>query len=151
MGRPRIWEAMASFAAVVGCYWLYWFLAVPLVEPTVAEKAGTLTPEEMVADARTDITAQQREVGKFFPADSWEQQGPAIWQSDAMGMRLLFKTFTPKPDGTVEFRPCTLMLFPKQNGKPSTERPIIMRAPAGMDVKFDKKVGPKTDWSAAQV
>lgn len=129
-------QALVSFAVVLVCYWVYWFAAVPLIEPGVEERTTARTPEDVIQQARTDVTARQREVARYFQPGDWEADKPAIGQSGQM--RLLYKTIKPRGDGTVELRPCTLMLFPKGGSGPP--RPIIMRAVNGADISFDQRI-----------
>lgn len=131
-------QALASFAAVVGCYGLYWLIVVPLIEPGVEDRSLDIASEDQIDAARGDVSLRQREVARYFSPDDWEANQPAIWQSHEM--RLLFKTISPKPDGTVELRPCTLMFFSKNDGGSSPARPIIMRAVEGADIRFDKPI-----------
>jgi hypothetical protein len=132
-------QSLASFAAVVACYWVYWLVAVPWIEPSLETRATAKTSEEIIREAREDVTARQREVAQYFAPGDWETDKPAIWQKGQM--RLLYKTLEPKPDGTVELRPCTLMFFSKNPGTPAAPtKPIIMRAVEGADIKFDQRI-----------
>ncbi len=131
-------QALVSLAVVLVCYWLYWFIAVPIIEPGLEDRvAEGGVSDEQIESARVDVTLRQREIAQYFGPDDWEANSPAISQSGQI--RLLFKTLTPKPDGTVELRPCTLMFFPKAAADGSA-RPVIMRAVAGADVRFDQPV-----------
>ncbi|MEX0676867.1 MAG: hypothetical protein WD063_07310 [Pirellulales bacterium] len=130
-------QALASFAAVVGCYWLYWLVAVPLIEPGVEDRPVDVASQEEIDAARGDVTSRQREVARYFSPDDWEADKPTIWQSGEM--RLLFKSVRSNPDGTVKLRPCTLMFFPKSGGS-SPAKPVIMRAVQGADIRFDEPI-----------
>ena len=119
-------QAVIWFAAVVAGYWLYWLIAVPLIEPGVDERSTAAVSQAQIDEARADVSARQRDVARYFSPDDWEANKPAIWRSGQM--RLLYKTIEPQSDGTVALRPCTLMFFPDRGG---TSQPVIMRAMEG--------------------
>ena len=139
--RPSRWalarQSFVSLAVVLASYWMYWFIAVPLIEPTVDDEVAQVTSEERVGAARDTVTVRQRELAQYFSPDDWEAKDPAIWQSGQM--RLVFQKLEPQADGTVELQPCTLMFFPKTND-PGPPRPIIMRAVEGAVVQFDERI-----------
>ncbi len=141
-GRPSRWmlarQSFVSLAVVLCCYWMYRFLAVPLIEPNADERVSVSTSEERLGAARETLTVRQRELAQYFAPDDWEAKDPAIWQSGQM--RLLFGTLAPQQDGTVELRPCTVMFFPKSAAGSSAVRPIIMRAVEGAVVEFDERI-----------
>jgi len=130
-------QTLVSLAVVLVGYWMYCLLVVPLIEPTVEEHVAETVSDQQIEEARADITRRQADLAQYFHPGDWEAQGPAIWQSGKV--RLLFKTMTPTPDGTVELRPCTLMFFP--DARPGTKaRPIIMRTTEGANIQFDEKI-----------
>ena len=132
-------QVASSFVAVVALYWVYWLIAVPLIEPGVEYQAVEPPSELEIEQARQEVNSRQLEIAKYFPPDSWELDHPAVWQSDQT--RLLFKTLTPLKDGTVELRPCTLLFFPKDGaGGAASNRPIILRAVEGANVRFDEAI-----------
>ncbi len=132
----RTGQIASSFAAVLVVYWLYWLIAVPLIEPNVERQTTTArVTDEQIERARQDVSSRQRDVAQYFPADAWEQQNPAILESGQT--RLLFKTMRPLPDGTVELHPCTALMFSKND--PSAQ-PIILRALEGANVQFDQRI-----------
>lgn len=136
----RTGQVASSFAAVVCAYFLYWLIAVPLIEPGLEPTTAIRATEADVEAARNAVGARQREMAKFFPAGSWELSNPAIWESERA--RLLFKNLRPLPDGTVELAPCTVLFFPK-NAAADTDAanpPIIMRAVEGARVRFDEPI-----------
>jgi lipopolysaccharide export system protein LptA len=134
-------QCFVSFAAVLACYWMYWFIAVPLIEPIAEERVVQNVTEEQVGEARVDVSLRQRELAQYFSPDDWEAKSPAIWQNDQM--RLLFGKLTTNPDGSVVLEPCTLMFFPKGSNEASG-RPIIMRTGRGAIVQFDERIVVRT-------
>ena len=130
-------QCFVSFAAVLACYWVYWFVAVPLIEPIAEERVAQTVTEEQVGEARIDVSQRQRRDAQYFNPEDWEAKSPAIWQNDQM--RLLFGKLTTNPDGSVMLEPCTLMFFPK-GPTTASGRPIIMRTERGAIVRFDERI-----------
>lgn len=139
-GMARAWQVVASFCGVFAVYWIYWLIAVPLIEPNIEAEVVTHPTEQQIDDARNAVNNRQQNVAQFFAEGAWELDKPSVWQNDQT--RLLFKTLTTRPDGTVELRPCTVLLFPKGAPieGPSAPHPIILRAPAGANVRFDQPI-----------
>ena len=114
-------QVASSFAAVVVC------LLALLADRGSADRAGPRGKHARRGRRDEEIEAarnarQQRGSAtwpSYFPADSWELNNPAIWESDQT--RLLFKNLRPLADGTVELKPCTLLFFPK-NPRPNRPR-----------------------------
>src|SRR3954453_8217788 len=125
----RAGQAGSAFVAVLAAYLLYWLIAVPLIEPTLEEKPIPRATDSQINAAQETVSVRQRDVAQYFAPDSWELKNPAIWESERS--RLLFKTLSPLPDGSVELKPCTMVFFSKSSGKEKeseARRPIIMRA-----------------------
>lgn len=138
-GMALTGQVASSFVAVVLVYWVYWFVAVPLIEPSLEERVTTPVTEEEIREAQQKVSSRQRDVAQYFGEGCWELDSPAVWQSDQT--RLLFKTLTPKPDGSVELMPCTVLFFPKAGAAAQqSTKPIIMRAVEGAIVKFDQPI-----------
>lgn len=129
-------QAFVGFATVLACYWGYWFLAVPLIEPNVDERVTQTASDEQIERARNDITVRQRELARFFNPEDWEAKGPKFINSGQM--RVLFDRLTTRRDGTLELEPCTLLFFPRENPQDQGQ-PVIMRT-AKATLKFDKPV-----------
>ncbi len=139
-GRPTRWamfrQAFVGFATVLGCYWVYWFLAVPLIEPNLDERVTQTVSDEQIERARGDITVRQRELARFFNPEDWEAKGPKFINSGQM--RVLFDKLSTRRDGTLELEPCTLLFFPRENPQDQGQ-PVIMRT-AKATLMFDKPV-----------
>jgi hypothetical protein len=129
-------QAFVGFAAVLACYWVYWFLAVPIIEPNVDERLTQSVSDEQIERARTDVTVRQRELAKYFEPDDWEAKGPKFINSGQM--RVLFDKLNTRPDGTLELEPCTLLFFPREDPQ-DPGQPVIMRT-AKATLKFDQPV-----------
>jgi len=129
-------QAFVGLATVLGCYWVYWFLAVPFIEPNLDERVMQTVSDEQIERARGDITVRQRELARFFNPEDWEAKGPKFINSGQM--RVLFDKLNTRRDGTLELEPCTLLFFPRENPQDQGQ-PVIMRT-AKATLMFDKPV-----------
>lgn len=129
-------QAFVGFAAVLACYWTYWFLAVPLIEPNVDQRMAQSVSDEQIERARTDVTERQRELARFFNPEDWEAKGPKFINSGQM--TVLFDKLATGRDGTLELEPCTLLFFARENPQQQGQ-PVIMRT-AKATLRFDKPV-----------
>lgn len=137
-------EVIGWFAGVVCTYWLYWLIAVPLIEPGVEPEMVTRASEQQLRAAREAPSARKQALAQYFPPGSWELDNPAIWETDQT--LLLFKSPTPRPDGTVDLEHCTLLFFPRarEEQESAPVRPVVMRASEGAQLKFDQPIVLKT-------
>ncbi len=145
--RPRTvrsGEIIGWFVGVFCTYWIYWLVAVPLIEPgiepeTVSRYSAASTGGEAPTQSQRKLALAQ-----YFAPGSWELDNPAIWETDQT--LLLFKKPDPQPDGTVKLQHCTLLFFPREgDGATLAEpRPIIMRTEHGASLKFDQPIVLKT-------
>jgi hypothetical protein len=130
-------QAVGSLVAVLALYWLYWLIAVPLIEPSLAPETVTRASEADIARARAAPSARKQALEKYFPPGSWELANPAIWENGQT--LLLFKDAVPAAHGQIKVRYCTVLFFPPtRNPAELVEpRPVIMRAPAGATIQFE--------------
>ena len=144
--RPRVvrvGEVVGWFAGVVCTYWLYWLIAVPLIEPGIELAAANFSSQDDAVAARQAKSARKQTLERYFPPGSWELVNPAIWETNQT--LLLFKDPKPLPDGTVELEHCTLLFFPQpRNDEDADVQPIVMRAAEGATLKFDQPIVLKT-------
>ena len=130
----RLARSTAGLAIVTAAYWLYAFLAVPLLEPQVGR--GKQMPVE---DATARSPSVDLGLAQLFPEGAWERQTPKVLESDSV--TLLLKDYAPLPDGRVEIRPCTLLFHshgpwdPSQVDRPM---PIILQPSGGAILEFDE-------------
>ncbi|HEV3136963.1 MAG TPA: hypothetical protein VGZ26_03650, partial [Pirellulales bacterium] len=132
----RAGQVISSFAIVVVFYWLYWLIAVPLVEPSVEQEPVARTSDEDIRKAKVASRSRTLAVSKYFAEGRWELKDPAIWESDQT--QLLFKSLQPQPDGKVRLHPCTVVFFPKNRDE--TTQPIILQADEGAIMEFDQPI-----------
>ncbi len=136
-------QVVASLAAVFAAYWLYALLVVPLIEPGVEQEAIAHASEQQIQKARQATSVTQHTLARFFPPGSWELDNPAVWESDQA--MFVFKPPKRLPDGRLELRWCTLLVFPKNAGERTTTevQPMVIRAADGAVLQFDQPVAPQ--------
>jgi lipopolysaccharide export system protein LptA len=123
---------------VLGAYWLYALLAVPLIEPAAAgPQPGSAGDRREVARRINDRLGELQEL---VPPEARAQlKTPLIIESD--DFRLLLQEYKPQGDGRVTIKPCVLVYTPgisKENGSPKP--PIVLYAPAGAVMVFDQPI-----------
>jgi hypothetical protein len=143
-GAVGIGEVVAWLGGVVCAYWMYWLIAVPLIEPGIEPESASYASADDVRAAYAAQSARKQALAAYFPPGSWELDNPAVWETDQT--LLLFKTPKPLADGTVELRYCTLLYFPRARGEAdlTKARPIVMRASEGATLRFDEPIVLKT-------
>jgi len=121
---------------LVVAYATYAWLAAPLLEPppAVAVANPPITPDRMPAPPADDIL-------DLFPPDAWERTGAKKIETEQC--TLLLKDYQPTADGRLELKPATLIFYAASEkdaaGKiKSKGRPIVLRAPQGAVLQFDK-------------
>lgn len=135
-------RTVGSFVAVVAAYWVYALVAVPLIEPTVRARERSQVTQN--ATANQEDAAEQLARQQLFPPGSWELEGPKVLETERG--KLLFQDYKPLDDGRrMEVTPCTLISQTAgreaADGKPaSPPRPIVMRAPQGAVLIFDRPI-----------
>ncbi len=130
---PRLTRFITSFAAVLGAYWLYVLVAVPLIEPAAA---GHHDAADGHRGAARRIDNRLGELQQLVPPEARAQlQTPWIIESD--DFKLLMQKYTNRDDGRVMIEPCVLIYTPgssKENAAPKP--PIVLYAPAGAMMVF---------------
>ncbi len=122
-------DCLVGLAILVLLYGFYEVALVPWIEPAHAR--------HVPAHVRDDATATPllpAEIAELFPEGSWERQSPRVLSTS--GGIVLFQTNESRADGRMWIRPCTLILqSPRATSK---DRPVIVRAPAGASLRFDR-------------
>ena len=124
---------------VLVSYWAYAVVAVPLIEPpTNRYESGPLSDDER-RDAGQQVDRRLAELEGLFPPGSWELNSPQILESDRV--KLLVPEYENRPDGSVKFPRCTIILTPNAPEADSAERKrrtVILQAADGALLKFDQ-------------
>jgi hypothetical protein len=135
----RRW-AIATIVIVLA-YATYVTFAAPLLEPPHVVKGGPGSTPAAPVQATVD-SDERRQLMALFPEDAWERQAVKIIETEQC--TLLLKDYHPTEDGRLELKPCTLVFYvaqkgaPPVNGRPAKGRPIVLRAPQGAILQFDR-------------
>lgn len=138
MRRKR--NIAAAFATVAGLYLAYAAAVVPLVEPR-SVRAEEQFSKGSFAGAESAIQNRIRALDPFFPPGSWELQNPKILENGQA--KLLFREYRNLGGGRLEITPCTVIYTPGAPNATAEEKrakAIIMQAPEGAELLFDKPV-----------
>ncbi len=140
---PKLTRFITSFAAVLGTYWLYVLLVVPLIEPAAAGPQNGAAGESRRGAARR-INNRLGELQQLVPPEARAQlQTPWIIESD--DFKLLMQKYTNRDDGRVMIEPCVLIFTPgssPENAEPKP--PIVLYAPAGAMMVFGRPLDLRT-------
>lgn len=130
-----------------GAFWIYAQLIAPLIEgESRVVRAAPPTHFGDQPDFREDLKG-------LLPADGWEWEPCTILQTKQG--KILFEDNRVLNDGSVELKPLTMILYPK-GSEASTEDnenqalPIVLRAPQGARLKFEKAMTVNSDLGELQ-
>lgn len=132
---------VSAFAIVWIAFGGYALLAVPRIEPSVRLRT-TDASYDAPQDTTTGLMQQHREkVEHLFPPGSWQLQNPKVLETEHG--TLVFKDYKPLPDGRMELKPLTLIVYAGSNtqGK-APPRPLLLDAPDGAILQFDAATDP---------
>ncbi len=140
---PKLIRFITSFAAVLGAYWLYALIAVPLIEPAAAGPHGGRRGDSRRGAARR-ISSRLGELKKLVPPEARAQlETPWIIESD--DFKLLMQKYTNRDDGRVMIEPCVLIYTPGSSQKNAEPKPpIVLYAPAGAIMVFSRPLDLRT-------
>jgi len=127
---------ITALAVLLACFGVYTFAAAPWFEPPpVPRKTAPVATFPVQNSARRD-----RDFASLFEPGSWELGNPKIVENP--DCTLLIQDYKPLDDGRMELRPCTLIFYlPADEADPATppvRRPVVMRAPQGAILQFDR-------------
>jgi lipopolysaccharide export system protein LptA len=134
----RFVHAAVSFAVVLTVYLIYARVAVPLIEPSIAVPSGTSAGDNPFEPGDDQSVAQWE---KLFPPGVLDLKKSKVLKNDKV--ILLLEKYKNLDDGRVQLEPCT-MIFPYDGPADDEDqrlrRSIILRAPKGAILKFDKPI-----------
>jgi hypothetical protein len=140
MPASRLGRTAISLLAVVGAYLVYSMLVVPLIEPRRESSARTPHRPAEPPAAEDEFRTMLREL---FPPDSWEAANPLILRNEQSA--LLFQEFQQAPNREVSLFPCSVVLSPEtENDAKESRAPIVMQAPQGAVLRFDRPLDLRT-------
>ena len=128
-----ITRTFTSFLIVLVVYGIYAVLAAPWVEPRIEARAPDPNPDP--DSFRRDHVLEK--YTKYLPAGSWELNSPRVLRTQ--GAIVLWQRNETLPDGSLELTPCTVIYDSAAKEESQHEnRPIVMQAPEGARLRFDK-------------
>jgi hypothetical protein len=130
----RIRDYVTALAVVLAAYLLYAQTVAQLIEP-----APIVRPQSTAAAPAPPT--RMNPYAHLFQEGDWELNQPKILETS--GGTLLFQEYHPLEQGRLEIRPCTLIIYSRENqdGELSQSgRPIIMRANESAVLEFDNEL-----------
>ena len=123
----------ASLAVVLTAMAAYALGVAPWIEPPPIVR-NPITGDSLPNVKATDPTREL--IDRIFSPEAWERRdNPKIVETESC--TLLVKDYKPTSDGKLELMPCTLIFFASAEGN-RPRRPIVLQAPAGAFIQFDK-------------
>jgi hypothetical protein len=123
----------AAFTVMLTLMTAYALGIAPWLEPEPAvRRRGDLAASgvpERIGPTAVDLAA-------LFSPGSWELDNPKIVETESC--ILLVKDYRPTTDGKLELNPCTLVFLAQPEGENGPRRPIVMQAPQGAVLQFDR-------------
>ncbi len=133
----RLKNAAWTFTIVTGLFLAYNWLAVPWIEPSSGRRHSLLAHLIGAASGSHHRLRAARLEGLFSEGD-WELDSPIVLETDR-GL-LLIGDYQDREDGSLELKPCTMILFasPRENPRPDPADCLVLRSPGGAVVRFDQ-------------
>jgi hypothetical protein len=131
----------AALALLLAAFGIYYLAVPPWLEPP---PVGRHVPGERQAQVQRPAGVEA-DLARLFPADAWERD-PKTKVVETSQCILLVRDYLPTADGRLELKPCTVVFYAgSEAGEPAgnepapgSRRPIILQAPAGAVLHFDK-------------
>ncbi|MCH7752027.1 MAG: hypothetical protein IH898_07730, partial [Planctomycetes bacterium] len=140
----RLTHAAIAFAMTVVVYQAYVLLAVPFIEPTLANRPSeqSIDPGEM-PPPRTAPHKHRELLAAYFPVGHWTLTEPpkTIETGNAM---IVLDDYQPRDDGQVRVTKCVILFFPRprERGEPPPRDAVVLEAPHGAVLQMDDAVRP---------
>lgn len=138
--KRRAMTAGLAGMITLASYAVYAVTVVPFLEkasPETARDGGDFVPSPK-PDSLGPIDDRFRQ---WFPeADSWEHQNPVMIETPQA--IVLFRTYKSSRGGIVRLNPCSVVMLSGDSDAPPAQRireALVLRAPEGADLKFDKE------------
>ena len=142
----RLLHSSAMFAAIVVAYQVYVLAAVPWIEPPlVVKKTQPVTPPNYDVGGKS-VTKYQRILAAYFPHDHWSQtRPPKVIENETGSVMFVLDDYERHDDGRVDLTHFALLIFPtpRQQSVTPPRDAIILEAPQGARLQFDKNFHPE--------
>lgn len=142
-GLSPFLRVVASFLAVLAGYTTYALAVVPWLEPPLQARPTVDIAPEAIELARTAVERQRAQLRTWFRDGDWELDSPKVLETP-QGI-VLVKDYRHLAAGRIEIRPCTIIFLPPadkptENEETRRRRAVVLRAPEGALLEFDKAV-----------
>lgn len=128
-----------TLSAVAGAFLVYSQVAVRFIEPP-ADQRRSLMSSVVNAASNTARKLRAARLESLFSKGDWELDNPMVVETDK-GM-LLIRDYRSRPDGGLELKPCTLILYDASAEREGAERSrhcLVMRSAQGAVLRFDQE------------
>ncbi len=142
----RILHSTATLAAIIVAYQAYVLTAVPWIEPTLAWSAVSEVSDDEVERAGDSVTRYQRVLAAYFSRDHWSQtRPPKVIENETGSVMFVLDDYHRHDDGRVDLTHFALLMFPtpRQQSVVPPRDAIILEAPQGARLQFDKNFRPE--------
>lgn len=142
----RLFHSVAVLAAIVIAYQGYAWAVVPWIEPTLAvKKPQPIDAPIFRGDPAASINKYQRILAAYFPRDHWSQLQPPIVVENPTGSAMfVLDGWERHDDGRVDLTHFAFLIFPTpRQGTAAPRDAIVLEAPQGAQLKFDKNFLPE--------
>ena len=142
----RLFHSVAVLAAIVIAYQAYAWAVVPWIEPTLAvKKPQPIDAPIFDGDGNASVSKYQRLLAAYFPRDHWSQVQPPIVVENPTGSAMfVLDGWERHDDGRVDLTHFAFLIFPTpRQGTKAPSDAIILEAPQGAQLKFDKNFLPE--------
>ena len=140
----RLTHAAIAFAITVAVYQAYVVLAVPFIDPTLADldRDRQLDPEE--APPPREAPHKHRDLlAAYFPVGHWTLAEPPKTFETGNAM-IVLDDYQPNDEGQVRVNKCVILFFPRARvrGEAPPRDAVVLEAPHGAVLQMDDAVGP---------
>ncbi|MGV3605826.1 MAG: hypothetical protein ACO1RA_05415 [Planctomycetaceae bacterium] len=118
----------------------YSVVLAPIFVPVRTIRASTAA----IPNPGEEAPPSQYDFSGLFPEDAWELNASKVKVIETSQCTLLLEDYSHGKDGNLKLKPCTLIFYIAQkspdqaNGLPAPRRPVVLRAPNGADLQFDR-------------
>jgi hypothetical protein len=141
-----ILHSTATLIAIIVAYEAYVLALVPWIEPTLAVRPSQRVDPEKIAQGGGSVSIYQRVLAAYFPADHWSQtRPPKVIENGTGSVMFVLDDYERHDDGRVDLSHFALLIFPtprQQSATPPRDA-IVLEAPQGARLQFDKNFRPE--------
>lgn len=126
-----------------------WFLAILILFAIYSSVSSVLIARPVMPSNESDdmlsVAADladdpfRSQLASYFPKNAWETKDVTILRNEQTA--LIFQDYEPKANGEITIKPCTVVM---SNSDRANDQPIIMQAPQGAVMRFDKPIDLQT-------